>query len=243
MEVRVKLFATLRDRVGAKEVALELPEGATVATLREQIAVAYPALVPSLDNTIVAVNRQFASPDTLLHAEDEVALFPPVSGGASNTQYPIPTLCHITTDQLDLNDIVRRLTLPTSGAVVIFTGAVRATEKVAGGKWKADRQVAQLYYEAYIPMAEAKLQQVAAEMRERFPHIEGIALIQRVGLLDAGEPTIVVAVSAPHRGDGCFEAARYGIDRIKEIVPVWKKEIGPNGEAWIEGHYRPEAGE
>lgn len=248
MEVRVRLFATLRDRVGAKEVALELPEGATVATLREQIAVAYPALVPSLDNAIVAVNRQFAAPDTPLRAEDEVALFPPVSGGISNTQYPntqspIPTLCQITADELDLNDIVHRLTLPTTGAVVIFTGAVRVSEKVESGKWKADRQVAQLYYEAYVPMAEAKLQQVAAEMRERFPHIEGIALVQRVGLLDAGEPTIVVAVSAPHRGDGCFEAARYGIDRIKEIVPVWKKEIGPNGEVWIEGHYRPEAGE
>lgn len=237
MQVVVRLFATLRDKVGAKEVALELPAGATVATLREQIAVAYPALVPSLDNAIVAVNRQFASPDTRLHAEDEVAMFPPVSGGGSNIQYPIPTLCQIATNQVDLNDIVRRLTLPGTGAVVIFTGAVRAIDKAA------DRQVAQLYYEAYVPMAEAKLQQVAAEMRERFPPIEGIALIQRVGLLDAGEPTIVVAVSAPHRGDGCFEAARYGIDRIKEIVPVWKKEIGPNGQVWIEGHYRPEAGE
>jgi molybdopterin synthase catalytic subunit len=138
----------------------------------------------------------------------------------------------VTTDDLDLNAIVRQLTLPTTGAVVTFVGAVR--ERDPG------KQVAQLYYEAYTPMAEAKLRQVAAEMRERFPNIESVALIQRVGLLEAGTPTIIVAVSSPHRDQGCFEAARYGIDRIKEIVPVWKKEIGANGETWIEGHYQPE---
>jgi len=92
-------------------------------------------------------------------------------------------------------------------------------------------------------MAETKLRQVADEMRAKFPAVEGIALIQRVGMLAAGEPTILVAVSSPHRDQGCFEAARYGIDRIKEIVPVWKKEIGPNGEEWIEGHYTPKAGD
>jgi molybdopterin synthase catalytic subunit len=103
--------------------------------------------------------------------------------------------------------------------------------------------VTQLFYEAYAPMAEAKLRQVADEMRARFPDIEGVALIQRVGTLSAGETTIVVAVSSPHRDQGSFEAARYGIDRIKEIVPVWKKEIGPNGEEWVEGHYTPKSGD
>ncbi len=92
-------------------------------------------------------------------------------------------------------------------------------------------------------MAETKMRQVAGEMRAKFPAVEGIALIQRVGMLAAGEPTILVAASSPHRDQGCFEAARYGIDRIKEIVPVWKKEIGPNGEEWIEGHYTPKAGD
>jgi molybdopterin synthase catalytic subunit len=134
-----------------------------------------------------------------------------------------------------LNQITQSLTLPTTGAVVLFTGAVRGSEQ--------DKQVTQLYYEAYTPMAEAKLRQVADEMRAGFPQIEGIALIQRVGSLSTGETTVVVAVSSPHRDQGCFEAARYGIDRIKEIVPVWKKEIGPNGEEWVEGHYMPKAGE
>jgi len=98
-----------------------------------------------------------------------------------------------------------------------------------------------LEYEAYAPMAEAKLRQVAQEIRARWPSVEGIALVQRVGRLDAGTPTIIVACSAAHRDSGVFEAARYGIDRIKEIVPVWKKEVGPGGETWIEGHHTPGA--
>jgi molybdopterin synthase catalytic subunit len=134
-----------------------------------------------------------------------------------------------------VNQIIASLTLPTTGAVVTFTGAVRGSER--------EKQVAQLFYEAYTPMAEAKLRQVAQEMRAQFPAIEGVALIQRVGTLPAGEPTVLVAVSSPHRDGGCFEAARYGIDRIKEIVPVWKKEIGPNGQEWVEGHYFPKPGE
>ncbi len=224
----------MRDRVGKKEVVVQLPEEATVATLRQQLLADYPGLTAAMETGIFAVNQQFASLDTLLHAGDQVALFPPVSGGSP--AQPVEVCC-ITNDVLDLDGIVRHLTSPATGAVVMFIGTVRAVDR------GDDRQVAQLYYEAYAPMAEAKLRQVAAEMRERFPRIEGIALIQRVGLLDAGEPTIAVAVSAPHRDDGCFEAARYGIDRIKEIVPVWKKEIGPAGEVWVEGHYQPKAGE
>jgi molybdopterin synthase catalytic subunit len=176
------------------------------------------------------VNQEFAFADTPLHPGDEVALFPPVSGGADG-----PTITRITPDALDVNEVVHSLTFPTTGAVVAFTGTVRGSEQ--------DRQVVRLFYEAYTPMAKAKLCQVADEMRAKFPAVEGIALIQRVGMLAAGEPTILVAVSSPHRDQGCFEAARYGIDRIKEIVPVWKKEIGPNGEKWIEGHYAPKAGD
>jgi molybdopterin synthase catalytic subunit len=229
MRLAIKLFATLRDRAKAGQVTVELPEGATVAMLKEKLAVKFPALAQSLASCVVAVNQEFAFAETSLHASDEVALFPPVSGGE------FPTITRITPELLDANQIVHELTLPTTGAVVTFTGAVRGSEE--------EKQVAQLFYEAYMPMAEAKLKQVAAEMRARFPKIEGIALIQRVGNLPAGEPTVLVAVSSPHRDQGCFEAARYGIDRIKEIVPVWKKEIGPDGQEWIEGHYHPKSGD
>ncbi len=229
MRLTVRLFATLKDSAGANQVVVELPEGATVAALKEKLAAEIPALAQALSSCLVAVNQEFAFAQTPLHAGDEVALFPPVSGGA------FPTIMRITPDALDVDQIIRELTLPTTGAVVTFTGAVRGSE--------GEKQVAQLFYEAYVPMAEAKLEQVAQEMRLRFPQIEGLALIQRVGTLPAGEPTVLVAVSSPHRDQGCFEAARYGIDRIKEIVPVWKKEIGPNGEEWIEGHYDPKPGD
>jgi molybdopterin synthase catalytic subunit len=101
------------------------------------------------------------------------------------------------------------------------------------------RAIERLEYEAYAPMAEAKLRQVADEIRARWPSVEGIAVVQRIGRLAPGTPTILVACSAAHRDSGVFEAARYGIDRVKEIVPVWKKEVGPDGEVWVEGHYQP----
>ena len=98
-------------------------------------------------------------------------------------------------------------------------------------------------YEAYKPMAESKMKQVADEIRERWPTIEGIAVVQRIGRLTPRTPTVLIAVTAAHRDTGVFDAARYGIDRLKEIVPVWKKEVSPNGEEWIEGDYIPKPGE
>lgn len=120
----------------------------------------------------------------------------------------------------------------------MFTGVVR------GSTLRAEaHETSELFYEAYVPMAEAKLQQVADEIRTRWPAVEGIVLVQRVGRLQPGTPTILVACSAAHRDTGAFDAARYGIDRIKEIVPIWKKEISPSGESWVEGEYIPGAGD
>jgi molybdopterin converting factor subunit 1 len=230
MKLAVKLFATLKDRARANRVTVELADDATVTALKAKLAEDFPDLALPLAFCAASVNQEFAFDETPLHAGDEVALFPPVSGGSA-----FPLITRITPDPFDVSQLVRELTLSTTGAVVTFTGAVRGSEH--------EKQVTQLFYEAYVPMAEAKLKQVADEMRARFPQIEGIALIQRVGALAAGEPTVLVAVSSPHRDQGCFEAARYGIDRIKEIVPVWKKEIGPDGQEWIEGHYTPKSGD
>ncbi len=226
MRIDIQLFATLRDRVGARTVSVDIPEGATVAQLVERVAVAYPALARSLPSSIVAVNQEFAFPPTPLKAGDEVALFPPVSGGAG-----LPERFAITEDTIDLNTIVADITLPTTGAVCAFTGTVRGQS--------AEHETVRLDYEAYTPMAETKMRQVAQEIRARWPKIEGISIVQRVGHLQVGEFTVLIAVSAGHRYDGVFEAAHYGIDRLKEIVPIWKKEVGPRGEEWVEGHYRP----
>jgi molybdopterin synthase catalytic subunit len=149
-----------------------------------------------------------------------------------------PTICYITEDELDLDALLASITLDASGAAAIFTGMVRA--ETAGGE---AHETLYLEYEAYVPMAEAKMQQVAEEIRARWPAVQGIAIVQRVGKLFPRTPTVLIACTAAHRDTGVFEAARYGIDRLKEIVPVWKKEVGPGGEQWVEGQYVPKPGE
>lgn len=225
MNLQVKLFATLKEKAGA-QVAVDLPDDATVATLLDRLAQLHPKLAPSLPTCLAAINREFAFGTTPIRSGDEVALFPPVSGGST-----YPEFFHITDRPIDLNELVASITLPATGGICVFTGTVRGVSE--------DHATAQLLYEAYAPMAEAKLKQVAAEIRARWPLVQGLALVQRVGQLNIGEFTVTIAVSAAHRDQGIFDAARYGIDRLKEIVPVWKKEIGPPGEQWVEGHYHP----
>jgi molybdopterin synthase catalytic subunit len=149
-----------------------------------------------------------------------------------------PTIFFITEAEINLNELLEQITLPTSGAAAIFTGMVRGVTE------RGDpHETAFLEYEAYVPMAEAKMKQVAEEIRSRWPVIEGIAIVQRIGKLYPQTPTVLIACTAAHRDTGVFEAARYGIDRLKEIVPIWKKEVGSKGEFWVEGEYLPRPGE
>jgi molybdopterin synthase catalytic subunit len=149
-----------------------------------------------------------------------------------------PTLFSITEDEIDLNALLAKITSASTGAAAIFTGMVRG--ETSRGEAHATEY---LEYEAYIPMAEAKMKQVADEIRERWSTVEGIAIVQRIGRLYPKTPTVLIACTAAHRDTGVFEAARYGIDRLKEIVPIWKKEVSPDGEFWVEGDYIPKAGE
>ena len=136
-----------------------------------------------------------------------------------------PTIFSITEDEIDLNDLLAKITLTSTGAAAIFTGMVRG-ETRRGEAHDTDY----LEYEAYIPMAEWSV-------------IEGIAIVQRIGKLYPKTPTVLIACTAAHRDTGVFEAARYGIDRLKEIVPIWKKEVSPDGQFWVEGDYTPKPGE
>ena len=145
-----------------------------------------------------------------------------------------PTIFSITEDEIDLNLLIEQITLVSTGAAAIFTGMVRGITSRDN-----PHETVFLEYEAYKPMAEAKMKQVADEIRKRWGTIEGIAIIQRIGRLYPRTPTVLIACTAAHRDTGVFDAARYGIDRLKEIVPVWKKEVGPNGEEWVEGDYIP----
>ena len=151
---------------------------------------------------------------------------------------PFPTVFFITEEEIDLNELLAKITLPSTGAAAIFTGMVR-------GLTQRDNphETVYLEYEAYIPMAEAKMKQVADEIRERWQVVEGIAIVQRIGRLYPQTPTVLIACTAAHRDTGVFEAARYGIDRLKEIVPIWKKEVSTTGESWVEGEYIPGPGE
>ena len=150
----------------------------------------------------------------------------------------LPTVFSITEDEIDLNELLARITLTSTGAAAIFTGMVR-------GETRRDEahDTEYLEYEAYVPMAEAKMKQVADEIRAKWSSIEGIAIVQRIGKLYPKTPTVLIACTAAHRDTGVLEAARYGIDRLKEIVPVWKKEVSPDGQFWVEGDYIPKAGE
>ncbi len=152
-----------------------------------------------------------------------------------------PTIICITEDELELDGLLAQITLPSTGAACFFTGMVRGQTDRDGLPPKTEF----LEYEAYIPMAEAQMRQIGDEIRDQWPTVEGIAIVQRIGRLYPQTPTVVIACTAAHRDTGVFEAARYGIDRLKEIVPIWKKEVGADGEAWVEGEHlsRPMTGD
>ena len=234
MELEVRLFATLKDRAGQDRITITLNQPATVQGLELVIGQAYPALAEALPSALVAVNKAFAGPDTVLKAGDEVAIFPPVSGGASD-DFPHPTYFLVTADTVDLAAIHARLTRPDIGAIVTFSGSVRGETQREG----LPPTTIHLEYEAYQEMAELKMGQIAREIWARWPVVKGVAIVQRIGKLSIGETTTIVACAAGHRDQGAFEAARYGIDRLKKIVPIWKKEVGQDKSIWIEGDYRP----
>ncbi len=233
MIVKLLFFASFRDMAKTSRAELEFAEGQTVAELRRAVVSQYPALQRLLPNALVAVNQNYADDTEPVLPGAEVAFFPPVSGGSA-----FATILRVTYEPLDLDALVEQITLETTGAVCVFSGMVR------GKTTRGDaHDTAALEYEAYIPMAEAKMGQVAQEIRARWPTVEGIVIVQRIGRLEPKTPTVLIACAAAHRDTGVFEAARYGIDRLKEIVPIWKKEIGTHGEVWVEGDYHPHPGD
>lgn len=234
MQLQIRLFATLRDKAGTDRLSVEVPAGATVTDLLARVRADHPGLADALYTCVVAVNREFADPGAVLTEGDEVALFPPVSGGAAD-EAPYPTHFALSEAMPDMNAIRSRLTQPDVGAVVFFVGAVRGETERAGMPSRTNY----LEYEAYEAMALERMGQIAREIWDRFPAVRGVAIVQRLGRLDVGDITTLVACAAGHRDEDVFEAARYGIDRLKEIVPVWKREVGPDGSAWVEGYYHP----
>jgi molybdopterin converting factor subunit 1 len=233
--VKVLFFATYREYTGQRSVELELTDQALVGDVRKTLVEVFPRLADHIQSALIAIDKEFAFDEESVPDGSEVAVFPPVSGGAGSE---LPTIFMITEEALDLDRLLAEITLESSGAACFFTGMVRGVTTRG-----LPHETIYLEYEAFQAMAEAKMHQVAEEIRQRWPEVEGIAIVQRVGRLYPGTPTVLIACTAAHRDTGVFEAARYGIDRLKEIVPVWKKEVSPAGEEWIEGEYIPRQGD
>lgn len=231
MKITIKLFARLRELAGTDRLECEIADNATVTDLLKTLQADHPHLAEAAGSTIVSVNRDFVDEQTRLQAGDEVALFPPVSGGSDAEAEAEAGKFAISLTPISLDEMQAKVLKPETGAVAVFSGVVRNVS--------AGQAVQHLEYEAYEEMAVAKLRQVAAEARQKWPKIVDIAIVQRIGHLEVGENAVLVAVSSPHRNDGCFEACAYAINRLKEIVPIWKKETGPDGAVWIEGEYHP----
>jgi molybdopterin synthase catalytic subunit len=229
INVQVRVFAALRQALGVASLSLDLPPDATVANILERLGIDCPAARPILSRALVAVNHDYVEQTRVLVSGDEVAVFPPVSGGTDDEK--TVTCIFLSAEALEPLALSGAVAEPGAGAVVTFAGLVRDNN--------LGRQVRYLEYEAYPEMAEAKLRQVVSEARERWPGVRGVAVAHRTGYLEIGEMAMFVAVAAAHRGDGAFEAARYIVDRTKEIVPVWKKEVWADGEEWLEGDYDP----
>jgi molybdopterin synthase catalytic subunit len=145
-------------------------------------------------------------------------------------------LFEITEQALSLDDVARRVTRPDCGAVVVFAGTVRGETTSAG----AVRGTDFLIYEAYAEMAERMLAQIGDEIQQHWPAIKAVSILHRTSRVEIGEPSVVIAVATPHRGDGCFDACRYAIERLKAVVPIWKQENWSDGQVWIEGPRQPE---
>jgi molybdopterin synthase catalytic subunit len=208
VKVAVKLFAALREQRGARELELELADGSRVDAV-------WPALDLGEEPTglVYAVNRAYADRDAVLADGDEVALIPPVSGGAFL----------LSDEPLSLEQVASEVASDQAGAIATFVGTTRAQSR--------GRAVVRLEYEAYQGMAETEMERIAATLKERHDLIE-VAIHHRVGPVEIGETSVVIAVSAPHR-QAALAACKEAIDTLKETVPLWKKELYVGGEAWV----------
>jgi molybdopterin synthase catalytic subunit len=226
--INLRHFAVVREAVGAAAETRSYDAPPTAAQVFDELAAAHPALSGLRRSIMVMVNQAYASPETVLADGDEVAFIPPVSGGAPARFF------RVTADQLDAREAEQAVRDPGCGAVITFTGEVRDTAR--------GQDVTALDYEAYAEAAERMMATIADEIEQEFG-VDRIAIIHRTGLLAPGEASVVISIASPHR-DGAFKAARHAIERLKQIVPIWKKEHYADGATWIgsEAEYQREIG-
>jgi molybdopterin synthase catalytic subunit len=219
MNINVLFFGLARDVTGFATEQLDLPGGTRLGDLRRRYDKRFPRLAEMKQTLLAAVNQDLAEPSRILRDGDEVAFLPPVSGGAPDDS------CRLTRDEIPTRELADGLKAPEDGAVVVFEGIVRNHSR--------GRKTLYLEYEAYEPMALRKMEEVGRGAKEKFP-IDHIGMIHRLGRLEIGETSVAIFVTSAHRR-AAFEACRHTIDRLKQIVPIWKKEYFEDGGVWAEG--------
>jgi len=229
MQIRVLFFGVLKELVGRSSETIELPEGARVEAVLRHYSPQAPRFEAMLPSLALSVNQEYSTADSVLRPGDEVALLPPVSGGA-----PEPGTAQdevrIVREPIAAQAVVERLKMPEDGAAVIFDGVVRNHTR--------GRRTLYLDYEAYEAMALKKMQGLAEQARSRFG-VRRVAVVHRLGRLEIGETSVLIVVAAAHRGPA-FEACRWIIDTLKQTVPIWKKEYFEDGAVWADGESFPE---
>jgi molybdopterin synthase catalytic subunit len=243
IRVRLLYFGAAREEVGRAEEQLEVCAPATAASVFAEVLEAHPALRRFGRSLLVAVNEEYAGQDAQVRAGDEVAIFPPVSGGAAGggdegngveaserDARGTEDFFELTVDPINVGAVARRVVPPRCGATVTLDGYAR--------QFTRGREVTlYLVYEAYAPMALGEMRRLGAEAHEKF-EIAHIGIVHRTGRLEIGETSVVISVSAPHRR-AAFEACEWAIRELKRTVPIWKKEFFAGGEVWIEGEGAP----
>jgi len=238
MRVRLLFFGAARDAVGHDKVDFVLRNARTTRDAFAEVLETYPALQRFGGSLLFALNQEYAREDRPIKNGDELAVFPPVSGGSESKTSAasvgilpaaLSDFFEITTDSIDVGAVARRVVLPECGATVTLDGYAR--------EWTRGRKTLHLVYEAYAPMALSELQRLGRDAHERF-EIAHLGIVHRTGRLEIGETSVVIAVSAPHRR-AAFEACEWAIRELKSTVPIWKKEVFEDGEIWVEGENAP----
>jgi len=223
MRVHVFFFGQLKEITGVSEEDAELSEGARVEDLFERYGRRFPKLAEFRPSIAASVNQEYAGWRAPLATGDEVAFLPPVSGGQQAAV--ADDIFLLVREPIQPRELVESLKAPEDGAVVVFDGFVRNNFK--------GRRTLYLEYEAYEPMAYAKMREIGAQIREKFK-IHRLAIVHRLGRLEIGDTSVLIAVSSAHRS-AAFDACRYAIDTLKRAVPIWKKEYFAGGAVWAEG--------
>lgn len=225
MRVKVLFFGVLKDVVGTSEETIQVAAGSTLDAVFASYAQRFETLRDKRPSILFAKNREFASGNTALADNDEVAFLPPVSGGSTSEGGRHEFA--ITRDPIDSKRLAKRLQRPEDGALVVFEGVVRNNTKGRGTLY--------LEYECYEPMALQQMTRIGQEIADKFA-IGRIGIIHRLGRLEVGETSVAVVATAPHRKPA-FEAAFEAINRLKREVPIWKKEFFADGAVWVEGEW------